>query len=180
MPDDGHPFPYRRGCHRHPRTPPAKLAISSRSTGTMLTDDRNRRPLHQWVLPTVVEVQPLKEIDLPLPLAIHAAAAGFSITAMFLICWNRQRCRTSKRPLPRPEPGCQRICKACRDAEASGGLRRLRRRWHDQHSPVAAGISAVGAEASAAIPSRMDEGYGLNPAMVDRLAWRWHPASGDR
>ena len=46
---------------------------------------------------------------------------------------------------------------------------RLRRRWNDQHGPVAEGLRALGADPVAAIPSRMEDGYGLNRGMVDTL-----------
>ena len=47
---------------------------------------------HQWVLPTVVEVQPLKEIDLPLPLRSMLRRRGFDHSDV-LDLLNRQRFR---------------------------------------------------------------------------------------
>ena len=123
---------------------------------------------HQWVLPTVVEVQPLKEIDLPLPLRSMLRRRGFDHSDVLDLL----------EPATLPDPcdhfpdlseAVQRICRACRDAEPLAVCGDYDADGMTSTALLLRAFQPLGARPTAAIPSRMDEGYGLNPAMVNRL-----------
>merc|ERR1711991_711018 len=72
---------------------------------------------HQWVLPTVVEFQPLREIDLPLPLRAMLRRRGF----------DRAEVEDLIHPRELPDPcndfpdlkrAVERVCQACAEQES--------------------------------------------------------------
>ena len=123
---------------------------------------------HQWVLPTVVEFPPLEEIDLPLPLRAMLRRRGFDHSAVVDLL--------EPRDLPDPcddfpdlEQAVQRVCEACAKQEALAVCGDYDADGMTSTALLLRAFQPLGAKATAAIPSRMDEGYGLNTAMVDRL-----------
>ena len=123
---------------------------------------------HQWVLPTVVEFPPLEEIDLPLPIRAMLRRRGFDHSAVVDLLQPRE--------LPDPcddfpdlERAVQRVCQACANQETLAVCGDYDADGMTSTALLLRAFQPLGAKPSAAIPSRMDEGYGLNTVMVDRL-----------
>ena len=91
----------------------------------------------------------------------------------------RRRCATCSIPPPLPIPAAHfpdltaaldRLEQACRRGEAVAICGDYDADGMTSTALLVGVLQRLGARPRAAIPSRMDEGYGLNPAMVERLA----------
>ena len=70
---------------------------------------------------------------------------------------------------PDLEAAVERICRACEQGEALAVCGDYDADGMTSTALLLRALQPLGAKAEPAIPSRMEEGYGLNPAMVDRL-----------
>ncbi|MGE4580795.1 MAG: single-stranded-DNA-specific exonuclease RecJ [Synechococcus sp.] len=123
---------------------------------------------HQWVLPTVVEFQPLQEIDLPLPLRAMLRRRGFDRAEVDDLI-HPQELPDPCIDFPDLERAVERVCQACAEQEALAVCGDYDADGMTSTALLLRAFQPLGARPKAAIPSRMDEGYGLNPAMVNRL-----------
>ena len=123
---------------------------------------------HQWVLPSVVEFQPLPEIDLPLPLRAMLRRRGFDRAAV------EDLIQPGELPdplddFPDLERAVERVCLACKEKEHLAVCGDYDADGMTSTALLLRAFEPLGARPKAAIPSRIEDGYGLNPAMVDRL-----------
>ena len=123
---------------------------------------------HQWVLPTVVEFPPLQEIDLPLPIRAMLRRRGFDHSTVLELLEPKE--------LPDPcndfpdlERAVARVCLACERQEALAVCGDYDADGMTSTALLLRALEPLGARPQAAIPSRMDDGYGLNTSMVNRL-----------
>ena len=123
---------------------------------------------HQWVLPAVVDPQPLSEIDLPLPIRSLLMRRGLTSEAVndLLV------------PPELPDPcsdfpdlavAVERVCTACQTQESLAICGDYDADGMTSTALLLRALQPLGAKAKAAIPSRMEDGYGLNTGMVERL-----------
>ena len=121
---------------------------------------------HQWVLPTVVEFPPLEEIDLPLPLRAMLRRRGFDHSAVVDLL-DRANFPTLRR-FSDLEQAVQRVCEACANQEAPAVRGDYDADGMTSTALLLRAFQPLG-EKRRRRSLRMDEGYGLNTAMVDRL-----------
>lgn len=121
------------------------------------------------MLPAVVDPSPLRELDLPLPLRTLLSRRGFKRL-------EDAESLLQPRSLPDPEDhfpdlsrATQRLVQACRDAEQVAVCGDYDADGMTSTALLLRALKPLGADPVAAIPSRMEDGYGLNPSMVKRL-----------
>ena len=121
-----------------------------------------------WMLPAVVESSPLSGVDLPLCLRTLLSRRGFGKDAAEAIL--------APPPLPDPrdhfpdlEAAVARVCQACERGDALAVCGDYDADGMTSTALLLRALGPLGARAEPAIPSRMEEGYGLNVAMVERL-----------
>ena len=121
-----------------------------------------------WMLPAVVEFSPLSGVDLPLCLRTLLSRRGFGEEAAEAIL--------APPPLPDPRDhfpelaaAVARVCQACERGDALAVCGDYDADGMTSTALLLRALLPLGARAEPAIPSRMDEGYGLNVAMVERL-----------
>jgi len=121
-----------------------------------------------WMLPAVVESSPLSGVDLPLSLRTLLSRRGFREEAAEAIL----------APPPLPDPSdhfpdlaaaVARVCQACERGDALAVCGDYDADGMTSTALLLRALGPLGAHAEPAIPSRMEEGYGLNVAMVERL-----------
>ena len=123
---------------------------------------------HQWVLPCVVEFPPLEGIDLPLPIRTMLRRRGFDHSAVAELL-QPQDLPDPCDDFPDLERAVERICRACRDQESLAVCGDYDADGMTSTALLLRAFQPLGARPTAAIPSRMEDGYGLNTTMVDRL-----------
>lgn len=123
---------------------------------------------HQWVLPAVVDPQPLSEIDLPLPIRTLLIRRGLDLNGV----------KDLLAPPELPDPcsdfpdlaiAVERVCRACQTHECLAVCGDYDADGMTSTALLLRALQPLGAKAKAAIPSRMEDGYGLNTGMVERL-----------
>ena len=121
-----------------------------------------------WMLPAVVESSPLSGVDLPLCLRTLLSRRGFGEESAEAIL--------APPPLPDPrdhfpdlEAAVARVCQACERGDALAVCGDYDADGMTSTALLLRALGPLGARAEPAIPSRMEEGYGLNVAMVERL-----------
>ena len=121
-----------------------------------------------WMLPAVVEFSPLSGVDLPLSLRTLLRRRGFGEKAVEEIMT----------PPPLPDPShhfpdlaaaVARVCQACERGDALAVCGDYDADGMTSTALLLRAFRCLGARPKAAIPSRMDDGYGLNPGMVEQL-----------
>lgn len=123
---------------------------------------------HTWVLPAVVDACPLPQLPLPLPLRTLLLRRGLS-EAQVADLLNPPELPDACSHFPDLPIAVDRICQACENGEALAVCGDYDADGMTSTALLLRALEPLGAKAEPAIPSRMDEGYGLNPAMVDRL-----------
>ena len=123
---------------------------------------------HTWVLPAVVDVCPLPQLPLPLPLRTLLLRRGLS-EAQVADLLSPPELPDACSHFPDLPIAVDRICQACANGEALAVCGDYDADGMTSTALLLRALEPLGAKAEPAIPSRMDEGYGLNPAMVDRL-----------
>jgi single-stranded-DNA-specific exonuclease len=121
-----------------------------------------------WQLPPACGEDPLAGVPLPLPLRAVLARRGL----------NRAQVEDLLQMPPLPEAtehfpqlavAVRRLRRACDGAEAVAICGDYDADGMTSTALLIRALRALGANPVAAIPSRMDDGYGLNPGMVERL-----------
>ena len=121
------------------------------------------------MLPAVVDPSPLQELELPLPLRSLLSRRGFN---------RLEDAEALLHPTPLPEPedhfpdlirATERLVEACRNGERIAVCGDYDADGMTSTALLLRALMPLGAEPIAAIPSRMEDGYGLNPSMVKRL-----------
>ena len=121
-----------------------------------------------WSLPAVVEPDPLSGLDLPVPLRALLRRRGFQSAEEakeFLIPTSLPE---AERHFPDLKKATHRLVQACRAKETVAICGDYDADGMTSTALLLRALSPLGAKPRAAIPSRMEEGYGLNPSMVDR------------
>ena len=120
---------------------------------------------HTWVLPAVVDACPLHQLPLPLALRTLLLRRGLSEADVAELITPPE--------LPDPcghfpdlEVAVERICRACEQGEALAVCGDYDADGMTSTALLLRALQPLGAKAEPAIPSRMEEGYGLNPCLL--------------
>ena len=117
----------------------------------------------------MVEPSPLQGLDLPLSLRCVLRRRGFSSTSEAESFLSPGDLPPTRDHFPDLEQACTRLVKACRSRERVAICGDYDADGMTSTALLLRALAPLGAEPEPAIPSRMEEGYGLNPAMVQRL-----------
>ena len=117
----------------------------------------------------MVEPSPLQGLDLPLSLRCVLRRRGFSSTSEAESFLSPGDLPPTHDHFPDLEQACTRLVKACRSRERVAICGDYDADGMTSTALLLRALAPLGAEPEPAIPSRMEEGYGLNPAMVQRL-----------
>jgi len=123
---------------------------------------------HTWVLPAVVDACPLPQLPLPLSIRTLLLRRGLSEAEVAELI-TPPELPDACGHFPDLEAAVERICRACEQGEALAVCGDYDADGMTSTALLLRALQPLGAKAEPAIPSRMEEGYGLNPAMVDRL-----------
>ena len=123
---------------------------------------------HTWVLPAVVDARPWPRLSLPLPLRTLLLRRGLNEDAVADLVTPPDLPDACSH-FPDLAIAVDRICQACEHGEALAVCGDYDADGMTSTALLLRALQPLGAKPEPAIPSRMEEGYGLNPAMVDRL-----------
>lgn len=112
---------------------------------------------------------PLGQIDLPLQLRIVLARRGIVDEASAAELLDPPAPPSAEQHFPDLSRSVKRLSKACKSAEAVAICGDYDADGMTSSALLMSALKALGAKPISAIPSRMEEGYGLNQAMVRRL-----------
>ena len=126
-------------------------------------------PVQQWRLPQPIEGDPLACVDLPLPLKAMLFRRGFKDPEQVELLISEQPLPAADQHFPELGAALKRLKKACRNKEAVAICGDYDADGMTSTALLMRAFEAMGACPQAAIPSRMDDGYGLNPGMVEQL-----------
>ena len=142
--------------HEHPST-------GSRPTLT------HHSPLWSWSLPEVITPSPLAEVDLPLPLRSLLQRRGIRTVEEAEHLLDPPDLPDPEQEFPDLATAAARLARACRGGESLAICGDYDADGMTSTALLIRALRPLGADAVAAIPSRMDDGYGLNTGMVERL-----------
>ena len=124
--------------------------------------------IQQCQLPRGIDLTALDAVPLPLPLRALLFRRGLTEP-------DQVNALLSDSPLPKPdghfpelETAIQRLHQACLKAERVAICGDYDADGMTSTALLLRALAPLGAAPRSAIPSRMEDGYGLNPAMVDR------------
>jgi len=116
-----------------------------------------------------VEPSPLQGLDLPLALRCVLRRRGFTSTSEAERFLSPGDLPPTQDHFPDLEQACTRLIAACRSRERVAICGDYDADGMTSTALLLRALAPLGADPEPAIPSRMEEGYGLNPAMVQRL-----------
>ena len=117
----------------------------------------------------MVEPSPLRGLDLPLALRCVLRRRGFTSTSEAERFLSPGDLPPTQDHFPDLEQACTRLIAACRSRERVAICGDYDADGMTSTALLLRALAPLGADPEPAIPSRMEEGYGLNPAMVQRL-----------
>ena len=123
----------------------------------------------QWRLPRPIDGIPLDRIALPQPLRAVLYRRGFSTTEDVEALLSDQDPPAPHDHFPQLAPALARLQTACRTGESLAVCGDYDADGMTSTALLLRAFRCLGANPKAAIPSRMDDGYGLNPGMVEQL-----------
>ncbi|QNI73446.1 single-stranded-DNA-specific exonuclease RecJ [Synechococcus sp. NOUM97013] len=123
----------------------------------------------QWQLPAPIEGDPLHPVNLPPALKAVLFRRGLHTNASLEALLSDQPLPAAHDHFPELEAALQRLKKACHDHEAIAICGDYDADGMTSTALLMRAFAAMGAAPQAAIPSRMADGYGLNPGMVEEL-----------
>ncbi|MFM2081106.1 MAG: single-stranded-DNA-specific exonuclease RecJ [Cyanobacteriota bacterium] len=128
-------------------------------------------PEQRWQLPAAVTPDPeLRELGLPEPLLTLLVRRGHRTTAAIQALLDPPAAPDAQRHFPDLRKAVRRLQQACRKQEAVAICGDYDADGMTSTALLVGLLQRLGARAVAAIPSRQDDGYGLNRSMVERLA----------
>ena len=116
-----------------------------------------------------MEPSPLQGLDLPLALRCVLRRRGFTSTSEAERFLSPGDLPPTQDHFPDLEQACTRLIAACRSRERVAICGDYDADGMTSTALLLRALAPLGADPEPAIPSRMEEGYGLNPAMVQRL-----------
>ncbi len=122
-----------------------------------------------WQLPDPIAANPLEGLDLPLPLRAVIARRGVVDQAAAAELLDPPAPPEASRHFPDLGIAIGRLQSACRTSESVAICGDYDADGMTSAALLMSALQSLGAQPIAAIPSRMDEGYGLNTTMVKRL-----------
>ena len=123
----------------------------------------------QWQLPEPIEGDPLHPVDLPAALKAVLFRRGLQTSADLNALLSDQPLPAAHEHFPELQAAIERLTTACHDHEAIAICGDYDADGMTSTALLMRAFAAMGAAPQAAIPSRMADGYGLNPGMVDAL-----------
>ena len=117
----------------------------------------------------MVEPSPLQGLDLPLALRCVLRRRGFTSRAEAETFLSPGDLPPTSDHFPDLTQACARLIQACHSRERVAICGDYDADGMTSTALLLRALAPLGADPEPAIPSRMDEGYGLNPAMVQRL-----------
>ena len=130
----------------------------------------NPQPEQRWQLPAPVRFsEPLRGLGLPDPLLALLIRRGYDEPAAIEQLLDPPAAPDPNRHFPQLKTAVQRLRKACRSGEAVAICGDYDADGMTSTALLVGLLQRLGAAAQADIPSRQDDGYGLNTAMVERL-----------
>ena len=126
-------------------------------------------PLWSWSLPEVITPSPLAEVDLPLPLRSLLQRRGIRTAEAAEHLLDPPELPDPEQEFPDLATAAARLAQACRSGESLAICGDYDADGMTSTALLIRALRPLGADAVAAIPSRMDDGYGLNTGMVERL-----------
>ena len=125
--------------------------------------------VQQWRLPQPIDGDPLPTVDLPLPLKAMLFRRGLCSAEQVESLLSEQPLPAPDRHFPELETALKRLKKACLEQEPVAICGDYDADGMTSTALLMRAFEAMGACPQAAIPSRMDDGYGLNIGMVEQL-----------
>ena len=126
-------------------------------------------PVQQWRLPEPIDGDPLASVDLPLPLKAMLYRRGLRNPEQVELLLAEQPLPAADQHFPELGAALKRLKKACRDNESVAICGDYDADGMTSTALLMRAFEAMGACPQAAIPNRMDDGYGLNVGMVEQL-----------
>ena len=123
-----------------------------------------------WQLPSPSGRNPLETVPLPLPLRAVLARRGSTDAAQVLAWLDPQELPDASDHFPDLANAVTRLQQACTNNERVAICGDYDADGMTSTALLLRALRPLGARPVAAIPSRMDDGYGLNPGMVETLA----------
>ena len=122
-----------------------------------------------WQLPNPIETNPLAGVNLSLPLRAVLARRGVNDQAAAAELLDPPEPPAAAKHFPDLTLAIRRLQSACRTSESVAICGDYDADGMTSAALLVSALQTLGAQSIAAIPSRMDEGYGLNTTMVKRL-----------
>ena len=122
-----------------------------------------------WSLPRVLQPDPLPGLDLPLPLRCLLLRRGIATTEAALTLLKPDDLPEPRTQFPDLTTAVNRVCQACLERESVAICGDYDADGMTSTALLLRALTPLGANPIAAIPSRMEDGYGLNPGMVQDL-----------
>ncbi len=123
----------------------------------------------QWRLPQPIEGDPLASVQLPAPLKAVLYRRGLQIPEQVTRLLSDQPLPPADQHFPELEAALTRLKQACLNKEAVAICGDYDADGMTSTALLMRALEAMGACPQAAIPSRMEDGYGLNTGMVESL-----------
>lgn len=137
----------------------------------MLPDSLEQRLNQQWQLPAAVQLDPdLNDLGLSEPILALLQRRGFSSREQIEALLTPAEAPEAKAHFPDLPKAVKRLQKACKQSEALAICGDYDADGMTSTALLMGVLRQLGAQPRAAIPSRQDDGYGLNTAMVEQLA----------
>jgi single-stranded-DNA-specific exonuclease len=128
------------------------------------------QPEQRWQLPAAVTIgESLRSLELPDPLLAMLMRRGYSDVSAISQLLDPAAAPDPNRHFPDLKTAVQRLRQACRSGEAVAICGDYDADGMTSTALLVGLLQRLGAAAQADIPSRLDDGYGLNTAMVERL-----------
>ncbi|MFZ9849927.1 MAG: single-stranded-DNA-specific exonuclease RecJ [Vulcanococcus sp.] len=128
-------------------------------------------PEQRWQLPAPVTIEPeLRSLGLPDPLLALLLRRGHGDGAAITALLDPPAAPDPARHFPQLRQAVQRLRQACRSGETVAICGDYDADGMTSTALLVGVLQRLGAQAVAAIPSRQDDGYGLNSGMVEQLA----------
>jgi len=122
-----------------------------------------------WSLPVVIEPDPLEELDLPLPLRCLLARRGLTHKTQAMEWLEPKELPDPLHHFPELFDAVERVAKACENGESVAICGDYDADGMTSTALLLRALTPLGAKPTHAIPSRTQDGYGLNAGMVQRL-----------
>ena len=123
----------------------------------------------QWQLPAPIEGDPLQPVDLAPALKAVLFRRGLETSTSLDTLLRDQTLPAAHDHFPELQAALQRLKTACHDHEPIAICGDYDADGMTSTALLMRAFAAMGAAPQAAIPSRMADGYGLNPGMVEEL-----------